>query len=89
MVSSSSIGLHRLIPMVLKRSQQDPYIMELDDPPTEDEVREAIGELQCSKSTGPDVIPPEVGKAGGQTLIQKFTKFLCTCGEDGSPSPQI
>ena len=57
--------------------------MELDDPPTEDEVREATDQLQCGKSAGPYGIPPEVFKAGGQTLIQ-FTEFLCACWEDSS-----
>ncbi|KAL8594522.1 hypothetical protein ACOMHN_028876 [Nucella lapillus] len=33
--------------------------------------------------TGPDGIPPEVFKAGSQSLIQKFTEFLCMCWEDG------
>ena len=58
--------------------------MELDDSPIEDEVREVVYELQCCKSAGPDGIPPKVFKAGGQTLIQKFTEFLCACWEDGS-----
>ena len=57
--------------------------MELDDPPTVDEVRDAIDELQCSKSAGPDCIQPEVLKAGGQTLIPNFTECLCMCWEDG------
>ena len=43
--------------------------MKLNDPPTENEEREAIDELQCSKSAGPDGIPPEVFTAGGQTLV--------------------
>ena len=60
-----------------------PLHMKLDDPPTEDEVTEAFDELQCGKSAGPDGILPGVFKAGGQTLIQKFTEFLCTCCEDG------
>ena len=50
--------------------------MKPDDPPTEDEAREAIDELQCGKSAGPDGIPPEGFKADGLTLIQKFTEFL-------------
>ncbi|KAL8564195.1 hypothetical protein ACOMHN_017464 [Nucella lapillus] len=57
--------------------------MELDDPPTKDEVAKAIAQLQCGKSAGPDGILPEVFKAGSQPLIQKFTEFLCMCWEDG------
>ncbi|KAL8561903.1 hypothetical protein ACOMHN_046693 [Nucella lapillus] len=57
--------------------------MELDYPPTKDEVAGVIAQLQCGKSAGPDGIPPEVFKAGSQPLIQKFTEFLCMCWEDG------
>ena len=74
---SSSTYFH-----VIEEIPVRPLHMELDGPPTEDEVREAIDELQCGKSAGPDGIPPEVYKAGGQVLIQKFTEFLCTCWED-------
>ncbi|KAL8561524.1 hypothetical protein ACOMHN_057218 [Nucella lapillus] len=63
--------------------QSRPLQMELDDPPTKDEVAGAIAQLQCGKSAGPDGIPPEVFKVGGQPLIQKFTEFLCMCWEDG------
>ena len=42
-------------------------------------MREAVDELQCSKSAGSDGIPPEVFEVGGRTLIENFTEFLCTC----------
>jgi hypothetical protein len=57
--------------------------LELDSPPTEKEVADAISELQCGKSAGPDGIPPEVFKSGGNSLTHKFTEFLCMCWEDG------
>ena len=56
---------------------------ELDDLPLEEEVVKAISELQCGKAAGPDGIPPEIFKVGGDTLIRKFTEFLCMCWEDG------
>ncbi|KAL8610626.1 hypothetical protein ACOMHN_006345 [Nucella lapillus] len=70
-------------PSVIEQIPSRPLHMELDDPPTKDEVAGAIAQLQCAKSAGPDGIPPEVFKAGGQLLIHKFTEFLCMCWEDG------
>ena len=46
-------------------------------------MKEVTDDLQCSESAGPDGIPPEVFKADGQTLIQKFTLFLRMCWENG------
>ena len=46
-------------------------------------MEEGIKELQCGKAAGPDGIPPEVFKAGGQLLVKKLTEFLCKCWEDG------
>ena len=63
--------------------------MELDGPPTEDEVRKANNELLCVKSADPNESRPEVFKAGGLTLIQKFSEFLCTCWEDGCLPPNL
>ncbi|KAL8578271.1 hypothetical protein ACOMHN_005662 [Nucella lapillus] len=70
-------------PSVIEQIPSRPLHMELDDPPTKDEVAGAIAQLQCGKSAGPDGIPSEVFKAGSQPLIQKFTEFLCMCWEDG------
>ena len=61
-----------------------PLRLELDELPTQEEVVKAISELQCGKSAGPDGIPPEVFKAGGTSLIEKFTEFLGVCWDDGS-----
>ncbi|KAL8585003.1 hypothetical protein ACOMHN_043639 [Nucella lapillus] len=72
-----------IAPSVIEQIQSRPLQMELDDPPTKDEVARAIAQLQCGKSAGPDGILPEVFKAGSQPLIQKFTEFLCMCWEDG------
>ena len=82
-----------------KSSSFDPYVteeilltslhLELVDSPTENEQRESMDQLQSCKPAGPEDIPPEVCKAGGQMLIQKFTEFLCTCWEDGCLSQDL
>ena len=51
--------------------------------PTEEEVIEAIDELQSDKAAGPDGIPPEVFKVGGPALVKRLTEFLCHCWHDG------
>ena len=76
-------------PHVIEEIPARPLHMERDDPSMEDEVREAIEELQYSNSAGPHSIPPELFKAGGLTLIQKFTEFLCTYWEDGCLPPDL
>ena len=70
-------------PNVIEEIPTRPLQIEIDDPPTEDEVREAVDELQCGNSAGSDGIPPEV------PLIQTFTEFLCSCWEDGCLPPNL
>ena len=45
-------------PSVIEEIPERPLSTELDDLPTENEVEEAIKELQCGKAAGPDGIPP-------------------------------
>ena len=52
----------------------------LDIAPTEEEVREAIEEMQCGKAAGPDSIPPEIFKAGDDPMVEKL---ICMCWKDG------
>ena len=70
-------------PSVIEEIPERPLCTDLGDLPTENEVEEAIKELQCGKAAGPDGIPPEVFKTGGQLLVKKLTEFLCMCWEDG------
>ncbi|XP_068713001.1 uncharacterized protein [Montipora foliosa] len=70
-------------PSVIEEIPERPLCTELDDLPTENEVEEAIKELQCGKAADPDGIPPEVFKTGGQLMVKKLTEFLCMCWEDG------
>ena len=70
-------------PSVIEEIPERPLCTDLDDLPTENEVEEAIKELQCGKAAFPDGIPPEVFKTGGQLLVKKLTEFLCMCRKDG------
>ena len=56
--------------------QQRPMIPELDAPPNTAEVDAAIKQLQTGKAPGPDGIPAEVFKAGGETLITHLTRMF-------------
>ena len=47
---------------VIKEIPERPLSTEMYDLPTENEVEEAIKELQCGKAAGPDGILPEVFK---------------------------
>ena len=50
--------------------------LELDNLPTEEEVRKAVKQLSCGKAPGSDAIPAEVYKAGGPAMIQKLTQLF-------------
>ena len=45
---------------------------DLDRPPSEEEVKNAIKQLSTGKVPGADAIPAEVCKHGGDTLLQKL-----------------
>ena len=51
-------------------------IPELDTPPTSAETVAAIKQLQTGKAPGPDGIPAEVFKAGGEILITHLTRLF-------------
>ena len=58
----------------LESIQQRPMIPELDAPPNAAETDAVIKQLQTGKAPGPDGIPAEVFKAGGETLITHLTQ---------------
>ena len=60
----------------LESIQQHPMITELDAPPNAAEADAAIKQLQTGKAPGPDGIPAEVFKAGGETLITHLTRMF-------------
>ena len=66
----------------LEQIPQKPTHEDLDLPPTEDEVRAAIKQMNCGKAPGKDGLPAEIFKALGDTAFQAFHDVLCTIWED-------
>ena len=62
--------------------QQD-VKLDLDDPPTQDEVRSAIAKLKCLKTQDIDGLPAEVYKLGRDILLEKLTNLFSLCWEKG------
>ena len=62
---------------------------ELDNLPTEEEVRKAIKQLSCGKAPGSDAIPAEIYKAGGPTTIQKLTQLFQSMWNEGKVPQQL
>ena len=60
----------------LESIQQRPMIPELDAAPNAAETDATIKQLQTGKAPGPDGIPAEVLKAGGETLITQLTRMF-------------
>ncbi|XP_063598682.1 uncharacterized protein LOC134775152 [Penaeus indicus] len=60
----------------LEGIQQCPIILELDAPPNTAETVAAVKQLQTGKAPGPDGIPAEVFKAGGEALITHLTRLF-------------
>ena len=69
---------------VLDAICQLPVMQELDEKPTEEELRKAIDCLSTGKAPGEDGIPGEVIKAGKEELIEDLNELLCLCWKEGS-----
>ena len=67
----------------IDRVPQLPLKEELDDPPTFEELIEAIEQLKSRKAAGVDGIPPEIWKHGGPALHDKLYDLLVCCWEQG------
>ncbi|KAK4326942.1 hypothetical protein Pmani_002546 [Petrolisthes manimaculis] len=60
----------------ISRIPQHAERVELDEPPTQEEVKVAIAKLKCHKAPGVDGLPAEVYKIGGSTLLVKLTELF-------------
>ena len=57
--------------------------LELDDPPTSEEIKKATMQLKVGKSPGIDGIPAEVYQHGGKTVLNKLQDLFTNCLEKG------
>ena len=60
-----------------------PLIHTLDGPPTKAETVKAIEQLQTGKATGPDGIPSEIFKVGGEALTEQLVSLFQLFWERG------
>ncbi|CAH1266354.1 Hypp3340 [Branchiostoma lanceolatum] len=67
----------------IMRIPQHEVRVELDNTPTQEEVKTAISKLKCHKAPGVDGIPAEVYKVGGDALLERLTGLFATCWEQG------
>ena len=58
--------------------------LELDDPPTREEIRKATMQLKVGKSPGIDGIPAEVYRDRGETVLDKLQDLFTNCWEKGT-----
>ena len=58
--------------------------LELDDPPTREEIRKATMQLKVGKSPGIDGIPAEVYQHGGKMVLVKLQDLFTNCWEKGT-----
>ena len=58
--------------------------LELDDPPTREEIRKATMQLKVGKSPGIDGIPAEVYQHGEEAALDRLPDLLTSCWEKGT-----
>ena len=83
-LSSSLTGHHRLSPLLLKRSQQDPYIWNLTTHPRSIRWEKQLMSCNVANQQAPMAFRLMCLKQVVSCKYKKFTEFRCTCCEDGS-----
>ena len=58
--------------------------LELDDPPTREEIRKATMQLKVGKSPSTDGIPAEVYQHWGEAVLDKLQDLFAKCWEKGT-----
>ena len=58
--------------------------LQLDDPPTREEIRKATMQLKVGKSPGIDGITAEVYQHGGEAVLDKLQDLFTNCCEKGT-----
>ena len=58
--------------------------LELDGPPTREEIRKATVQQKVGKSPGIDHIPAEVYQHGGEAVLDKLLDLFTNCWEKGT-----
>ena len=61
---------------------QHPERPSLDILPTSDEVQRVTMQMKKQKACGPDVIPAEIFKCGGDNLASKLNELICNSWQD-------
>ena len=63
-------------PVALNQIPQQPIMDELDAPPTLDEIKKAISQLNTNRASGKDGIPAEIYKAASPNTLESFHHVL-------------
>ena len=81
---------HTVQKLSLAKIPQVDVELELDDPPTREEIRKATMQLKVGKSPGIDGIPAEVYQHGGATVLNKLHDLVTNCLDkrDSTAGPQ-
>ena len=68
----------------LAKVPQSDVKLELDDPPTREEIKKATMQLKVGKSPDIDGIPVEVYQHGGKAVLDKLQGLFTNCWEKGT-----
>ena len=73
----------------LAKILQADVILELDDPPTREEIKKATMQLKVGKPSGIDGIPDDVYQHGGDAVLDKPQDKFTNCWEKGTVSEDL